>query len=405
MNDDDGRTGGQRALAGFAAAIDQLRDLDLVGLSRTDLLDFTRDLERQRRRLAQVDHRVVAELDDRRVAAELCLPNTRALLRGLLRISPGEASRRVRAAADLGPRRGLTGDVLPPIFYRIAAAVATGAVSLEHAQIIRQTVDQLPYALQAEYEARFEAELVEHAHTLDPVELNRLATRMLQQLDPDGALTEADHERQRKFTYTKNPDGSSTSASHFDPTVTALLDAFLDAHAAPVPSIDGTPDPRRPGQRNHDALKDGLTRLVNGDRVGGGAQLLITMTADDFESRQGLATTGHGDLISVPRALELAADGQVMCVQFDAHGGVMSYGRNRRLVSPAMRMAITARDQGCTFPGCDCPPAWTQAHHFREFIADLGPTSIDNCGLVCGYHHREFRKRGWKGERDCPRFS
>jgi hypothetical protein len=50
------------------------------------------------------------------------------------------------------------------------------------------------------------------------------------------------------------------------------------------------------------------------------------------------------------------------------------------------------------FPGCDRPPGWTQAHHFQEYTARQGPTSVDNCGLVCGYHHREFGKRGWRAE-------
>jgi hypothetical protein len=46
------------------------------------------------------------------------------------------------------------------------------------------------------------------------------------------------------------------------------------------------------------------------------------------------------------------------------------------------------------FPGCDRTPAWTQAHHFIEFVAG-GPTSLDNCGLVCGFHHRQFARNGW----------
>jgi hypothetical protein len=32
-------------------------------------------------------------------------------------------------------------------------------------------------------------------------------------------------------------------------------------------------------------------------------------------------------------------------------GGILAYGRARRLASPAQRLALIARDQGCTFPG------------------------------------------------------
>ena len=51
-----------------------------------------------------------------------------------------------------------------------------------------------------------------------------------------------------------------------------------------------------------------------------------------------------------------------MSVLFDPTGGLMSYGHTKRLVSRSTRLAVTARDRGCTFPSCDRPPAWTQAH-------------------------------------------
>jgi hypothetical protein len=75
----------------------------------------------------------------------------------------------------------------------------------------------------------------------------------------------------------------------------------------------------------------------------------------------------------------------------------MSYGRTKRLVPPEMRLALTARDRGCSFPGCTRPAAWTQAHHFREF-ADGGETSIENCGLACTWHHHQFQRKGWRSD-------
>ena len=91
------------------------------------------------------------------------MPSTAALLRGLLRITPGEAAGRVRAAADLGPRRGLTGEVLAPVFGRVAAAQAAGVISAEQARVITAAVDRFPHAVPGRVRGRVEATLVEHA--------------------------------------------------------------------------------------------------------------------------------------------------------------------------------------------------------------------------------------------------
>ena len=389
------------ALASLSDGLDALLAVDLVGLDRDALLDVTRRFEQFKRRLPVADHALVAELRDRSVAREMCVVSDAALLRGLLRISPSEAKRRVRAAADLGPRRTFTGETLPPLFGRVAAAQAAGTISPEHARVITQTVDELPAAIAAVREAQVEADLVSHAACFDPVELAKLGRRMLDYLDPDGTLADdADQHRLRAFTLAVNRDGSSTPAGRFTPTLTLLIQTYLDALAGPRPANDHTPDPRRPEQRNHDAIEDGLTRLLRSgelpDTGGLPAMLILTATADDAVAGTGFARTAHGGLIPTSRALELAIDGRTVSVLFDAHGGVLDYGRSQRIVPRDLRLAIIARDKGCTFPGCDRPPPWSQAHHFREWAAG-GPTSIGNCGLVCGFHHREFGRRGWLG--------
>src|SRR5260370_29005947 len=57
--------------------------------------------------------------------------------------------------------------------------------------------------------------------------------------------------------------------------------------------------------------------------------------------------------------------------------------RTSRVVPGATRRALLARDKGCRFPGCDCPPAWTHAHHIKHW-ADGGPTTLDNLILLWG---------------------
>jgi Domain of unknown function (DUF222) len=147
------------------------------------------------------------------------------------------------------------------------------------------------------------------------------------------------------------------------PACGALWQPIYDALAQPMPATDGAVDPRRPGQRLHDAHEEAARRLLRADLPDCGGvptTALITMTIEDLLRQAGTATTGHGDPITVRQALDLAGDGQFVGVVIDANGGVLDYGRARRIVPAAMRMALITRDGGCTFPGCDRPPAWTQ---------------------------------------------
>ncbi|MFZ0178952.1 MAG: HNH endonuclease signature motif containing protein, partial [Candidatus Dormiibacterota bacterium] len=56
--------------------------------------------------------------------------------------------------------------------------------------------------------------------------------------------------------------------------------------------------------------------------------------------------------------------------------------------------ALNLRDQGCRFPGCDRPPAWTDGHHIIHWPD--GPTELDNLVSLCRPHHRAVHEQGWR---------
>jgi hypothetical protein len=124
------------------------------------------------------------------------------------------------------------------------------------------------------------------------------------------------------------------------------------------------------------------------------ATILLTVTETELKSRAGLATTGHGAIISVEQALQICTDLEVIPIIFNDANAVTYFGTGYRLATPAQRMALAARDKGCCFPGCDRPPAWCEAHHVDEY-RNGRPTSLWNLALLCGYHHREFQNLGW----------
>ena len=382
----------------LTAAVDALVDLDLSTLSRDELLALVRAVEVQRRRLPVIDHALIGELTARGTAFETGCANTAALLRTMLRLRPAEAKARVAAAADLGPRRAMSGAPLPPLFEQVACAQAEGSISPAHATVITDTVDSLPAAVQAEHAAAVEERLVHDAQSFDPLQLTTLARRISATLNPDGVLTaERDHQRRRSATLRAHQDGSGELTAHLTPTALAVWQAVLDPLAAPAPTEDD-PDPRSPAQRHHDALLDAGQRLLRtADLPNNGgvpATVIITMTLDQLETRTGLATTSHGGLLSINDALHLATEARVIPTVLNDTGGILTYGRTRRTASAGQRLALTARDGGCSFPTCDVPPQWCQAHHLTPWATD-GPTNLDNLTLLCGHHHREFAKRGW----------
>ena len=88
---------------GFAAAhgeVDALLEWPLDLLSREEVFELWRQLESLRNRLAAVEHRFVAETEARGWPGELGARDVAAVIRGLLRVAPGEAKARARAAEE-----------------------------------------------------------------------------------------------------------------------------------------------------------------------------------------------------------------------------------------------------------------------------------------------------------------
>ena len=185
-------------------------------------------------------------------------------------------------------------------------------------------------------------------------------------------------------------DGTAQTINPYDASV-------LDTLARPVPAVHGQRDPRSPGQRRHDGLYDGLLMLLRSDQLpdcgGISTTIVLTITPDQYENGTGLVATGHGALIPAPLALTLLGQARITPVIQDANGQIIHHGHTQRLFTEGQRLALIARDQGCSFPACDQAPARCQAHHITDYTLTRR-TSIDDGTLLCGFHHREFENLG-----------
>lgn len=391
-----------RSVAAIHAAVDALLDASWDRMSDDEVLDVWRGLESVTRRLSAVDHAVIGQVSGRRLDHRYGARSVVALAREVLHVGAGEAKARVQAAEAAGPRVGLTGEVLPPIFAKVAAAQRAGEIAPAHARVVVAAVETLPEAVAAEHGEWLEATLVEHAAELDPDRLKVLAGALTYQLDQDGQLHDAaSRDRRRELRVNQRADGSGRVEGELTAEATERLLSIIDAFGRPRPAVGGGQDPRTPGQRRHDALHDALGVVLRSGQAPGAGGLtttvILTVPAEQWAAGQGIVTTGHGASLPVEVAKRwVGGETRFIAAALDRMRRVIAYGTSQRLFTEGQRLALIARDKGCSFPNCDAPPQWCESHHVIDW-ADGGPTSVDNGTLLCGVHHREFVRMGWVG--------
>lgn len=158
-------------------------------------------------------------------------------------------------------------------------------------------------------------------------------------------------------------------------------------------------DLRNPAEALHDALADAAFRLLRdgGLPITGGtpASVIVTIGHQELLTRTGFGRTSDGTQLSAAAVLRLAGEAKIIPTVLTASGGVLSVGLSRRIATRSQTVALYARDQGCSFPGCDHPPEWCDRHHIRAWV-DGGRTDLDNLTLLCSYHHYRFERHGWR---------
>jgi hypothetical protein len=399
------------AFDAFRTGVDHLlKVLDDGGLDDVEqagLLDFMHDVEQERNRLALIDHEVIRRAVQLDLPHRLCQGSMGRVLTSALRISKGEAARRVRAAAGVGPRDSMVGERLEPCRPHLAAAQRAGAVSPEQVDIVCRAIGQVDRrGFDAADVAVGEELLARHAATFGPEDLRVLAAKVVDAIDPDGTLPDDQLNEDRRHLHLRpTRDGAYVGEFRLTGSVGAKLKVLLDPLAKvrpPVIAADGRvadTDERHHGQRMHDALDDLCDRLLRTDQAipetgGVPATVIVTIGVDDLRDRLGCGRTADGTLIPTAKVLALAEQAEIIPAVLNASGAVLELGRSRRIASRAQTLALYARDGGCSFPGCSHPPQYCERHHVVAWI-EGGTTDVDNLTLLCRYHHHNFWARGW----------
>lgn len=211
----------------------------LNDLGAFELVETMQDLQRVRNKLPVVDRALIQYGIEQGVPAVLTERTmTRVLVSGI-RLSIGEAVRRVRAAEHLADRRSMTGETLSPLRPHLAAAQRDGAVTPEQVTLIDSALRKLKHCDASAVEAG-EVLLGQQATQLSYKDLDLVEAKLIEAIDPDGVLPGDDAEqRLRRFFHLKHrQDGSWAGDFRLTPEVGQKLAPFCTGS-------DGSPRPPR----------------------------------------------------------------------------------------------------------------------------------------------------------------
>ncbi|ETZ27121.1 HNH endonuclease signature motif containing protein [Mycobacterium intracellulare] len=394
------------------AEVDRACALVLDALTVQQQLAVLERCERLRRRIPVIEHPLLNSLARQVPSQDLGGGLSHALTECTL-ISRHEASRRIKEAADLGQRHGLTGEPLPPVLAATAAAQRAGDLGAGQVAVIRKFYYQLPGWVSAAAREFAEAQLAGFGTQFGPEHLKELARGLTDALNPDGIFTDEDRARSRGVTLgNQQADGMSELRGLITPELRATLEAVEAKLGAPgmcnplddIPCVEGTPsqaaidrDTRSAAQRGHDALLAGLRGLLAsgelGQHNGLPASIIVTTTLAELEAAAGRALTGGGTILPMSEVIRLARHAHHYLAIFDK-GKALALYHTKRLASPGQRIVLYAKDRGCTAPGCTVSGYYCEVHHVTDY-SKCHSTDINQLTFACGPHHRMLDPGGW----------
>jgi hypothetical protein len=359
-------------MSGLRSAVEELRGEDLGPIASEKLQADLVELETTSRMLEAERLRRIAELD-RRQAAERDHVSTPAWVANRLGASLPAAALQVRMARALG--------AMPAV----REALGSGEVSASAVRVLVDARETHPAAFGAA-----EPLLIQAARNLPVRQLQSTVAHWSAKVDARAAQDRVKRlRRRRRLRICPVISGMVRVEGELDPetgqTVMTALRSVVDAS-----SRSGAGEVRTPDQRRADALGEICRRhLDRADRptvAGERPHVVVTVGLDDLRAGRGSAELEEAGLVPVEVARRITCDSSVSRVVMSGKSEPLDIGRRTAVVPAALRRAVSVRDRGCRFPGCDRPAPWCDAHHVKHW-ADGGETKLTNLILLCRPHH------------------
>ncbi|WP_244266541.1 HNH endonuclease signature motif containing protein [Pseudarthrobacter chlorophenolicus] len=169
---------------------------------------------------------------------------------------------------------------------------------------------------------------------------------------------------------------------------------------SPVPDLERRSRPQQQLDGIITAVKTALTTNQLPTTGGNRPQIIATINHRDlFPGHSKRHTPASGSFVftgpvAATTLRKIACDADIIPAVLGTHSEVLDLGRKTRLFTPAQRLALTARDQGCSFPNCTIPAPWCEAHHIT-YWSHGGDTDTANGALLCTHHHHLIHKEHW----------
>ncbi|HEU4848865.1 MAG TPA: DUF222 domain-containing protein [Terrimesophilobacter sp.] len=418
------------AVAGFGSCA-----ADFSKLSDAQVLELTRAIADHKRQLGAFETHAAAEVARRSrrefghsgLAAREGFSSPEKMLESVSKVTGREAAQLVslgKAMDDASATQELldTGvtqiagePLVLPWDAPITAAVASGELSVDCAGALRRGLGRPTEQIGIESLRELATRLVNEAATLSADEAYKAARFERDLIDVTGvkARQQELYERGGFRLYAK-ANGMYGFAGEADPEAAAVLSAALDPFTSPRRGgprfVD--PDDRQRAQaivddpRTTDRIAlDALVELV---RVGAGVDpqkapgrmrtlVKVVTTEKTIRTGVGLGVIENDQSPIGPETV--AADlccGDSVELAVTVDGMPLNLGRTQRLYNQRQREALAARDGGCLWPDCHQPPAFTEAHHTRQWKRDHGATDIDDGVLLCRFHHMLLHNNQWE---------
>ncbi len=231
----------------------------------------------------------------------------------------------------------------------------------------------------------------------------------------------------RSLSFRWDEDGSLLLKGRLPSEVGAMLlkalESAIDNESREASADEDSGDDWEPiGQRRADALaamaetylEKGPARSSSADRYQ--VMLHVIKGSDPFSFREitpdpGCAPTEKidptplltpllevGPHVTAETSRRICCDTSISTLVEDIKGEPLSIGRKSRVIPPAMRRALKARDRNCRFPGCTHRYR-IDGHHIKHW-ANGGETSLDNLVQLCRFHHTLVHDGGFGCEKN-----